>query len=187
MSNQASPVKVSDPPLIDGCLRSLSICSSSSRGGGQASAGGVPAVHGECDSDHETGARAAQPKDRRSDLFRGTEATDRLVLQGISEVQLQTARRSVRALFSGESGAQVPIRPPCPDFTSGGRRLKPLFDAIEEANRLPFGFSPIRVYRVHQTAAAVGSAVESGMVWIDPVVLSLPESTRWHQGFWHRF
>jgi succinate-semialdehyde dehydrogenase/glutarate-semialdehyde dehydrogenase len=49
-------------------------------------------------------------------------------------------------------------------------------DAIEEANRLPYGLAAYAYTRSSTTAAAVGMAVESGMVSINHLGLSLPET-----------
>lgn len=49
-------------------------------------------------------------------------------------------------------------------------------DAIEEANRLPYGLAAYAYTSSTKTAAAVGSAVESGMVTINHMGLGLPET-----------
>jgi succinate-semialdehyde dehydrogenase / glutarate-semialdehyde dehydrogenase len=47
--------------------------------------------------------------------------------------------------------------------------------AVEEANRLPYGLAAYAFTKSAKTAAAVGAAVESGMVAINNVGLALPE------------
>jgi succinate-semialdehyde dehydrogenase/glutarate-semialdehyde dehydrogenase len=54
--------------------------------------------------------------------------------------------------------------------------FRTLDDAIEEANRLPYGLAAYAFTRSTKTAAAVGSAVESGMVSVNHLGLSLPET-----------
>jgi succinate-semialdehyde dehydrogenase/glutarate-semialdehyde dehydrogenase len=49
-------------------------------------------------------------------------------------------------------------------------------DAINEANRLPYGLAAYAYTRSMRTAAAVTSAVESGMISINHMGLSLPET-----------
>lgn len=49
-------------------------------------------------------------------------------------------------------------------------------DAIEEANRLPYGLAAYAYTGSAKTAAAVGAAIESGMVSINHLGLSLPET-----------
>jgi succinate-semialdehyde dehydrogenase/glutarate-semialdehyde dehydrogenase len=49
-------------------------------------------------------------------------------------------------------------------------------DAMEEANRLPYGLAAYAYTRSTKTAAAVGSTVESGMISINHLGLSLPET-----------
>src|SRR5918994_3621542 len=51
------------------------------------SGGGVAAVDGERDSDHEAGAWAAEPHGGRGDLVGGPEASDRLVAERLGHVQ----------------------------------------------------------------------------------------------------
>ena len=48
-------------------------------------------------------------------------------------------------------------------------------DAIEEANRLPFGLASYAFTRSARTATAVAAAVESGMMSINHHGLALPE------------
>jgi succinate-semialdehyde dehydrogenase/glutarate-semialdehyde dehydrogenase len=48
-------------------------------------------------------------------------------------------------------------------------------DAISEANRLPYGLAAYAYTRSEKTAAALGSAIESGMVSINHHGLALPE------------
>jgi succinate-semialdehyde dehydrogenase/glutarate-semialdehyde dehydrogenase len=47
--------------------------------------------------------------------------------------------------------------------------------AVSEANRLPYGLAAYAFTRSAKTAAAVGAAVESGMIAINNVALALPE------------
>jgi len=47
--------------------------------------------------------------------------------------------------------------------------------AVAEANRLPYGLAAYAFTKSAKTAAAVGAAVESGMVAINNVALALPE------------
>jgi len=47
--------------------------------------------------------------------------------------------------------------------------------AVEEANRLPYGLAAYAYTRSAKTAAAIGSAIESGMVSINHHGLALPE------------
>lgn len=49
-------------------------------------------------------------------------------------------------------------------------------DAVQEANRLPYGLAAYAYTRSAKTAAAIGRAVESGMVSINHLGLSLPET-----------
>lgn len=49
-------------------------------------------------------------------------------------------------------------------------------DAVREANRLPYGLAAYAYTRSTKTAAAVGAAVESGMISINHMGLSLPET-----------
>lgn len=56
------------------------------------------------------------------------------------------------------------------------RPFRTFDDAIEEANRLPYGLAAYAYTRSSKTAAAVGMAVESGMVSINHLGLSLPET-----------
>jgi len=46
---------------------------------------------------------------------------------------------------------------------------------VAEANRLPYGLAAYAFTRSAKTAAAIGSAVESGMVSINHAGLALPE------------
>jgi succinate-semialdehyde dehydrogenase/glutarate-semialdehyde dehydrogenase len=48
-------------------------------------------------------------------------------------------------------------------------------DAVSEANRLPYGLAAYAYTKSAKTAAAIGSAVESGMVSINHHGLALPE------------
>ncbi len=48
-------------------------------------------------------------------------------------------------------------------------------DAIDEANRLPFGLAAYAFTRSGRTANELGSAIESGMVAINGAPLALPE------------
>lgn len=56
------------------------------------------------------------------------------------------------------------------------RPFRTFDDAIEEANRLPYGLAAYAYTSSAKTAAAVGMAVESGMVSINHLGLSLPET-----------
>ncbi len=55
---------------------------------GRGSAGGVAAVDGERDADHEARAGAAQPQHRGGDLVTAAEAADRLTGDGVGEREL---------------------------------------------------------------------------------------------------
>ena len=46
---------------------------------------------------------------------------------------------------------------------------------VEEANRLPFGLAAYAFTSSAKTAAAIGAAIESGMVSINHLGLALPE------------
>jgi len=46
---------------------------------------------------------------------------------------------------------------------------------VKEANRLPYGLAAYAFTRSAKTAAAIGSAIESGMVTINHAGLALPE------------
>lgn len=56
------------------------------------------------------------------------------------------------------------------------RPFRTFDDAIQEANRLPYGLAAYAYTSSAKTAAAVGMAVESGMVSINHLGLSLPET-----------
>jgi succinate-semialdehyde dehydrogenase/glutarate-semialdehyde dehydrogenase len=56
------------------------------------------------------------------------------------------------------------------------RPFRTFDDAVQEANRLPYGLAAYAYTRSAKTAAAVGAAVESGMVSINHLGLSLPET-----------
>lgn len=56
------------------------------------------------------------------------------------------------------------------------RPFRTFDDAIQEANRLPYGLAAYAYTGSAKTAAAVGMAVESGMVSINHLGLSLPET-----------
>ncbi|MER9435859.1 NAD-dependent succinate-semialdehyde dehydrogenase [Mesorhizobium sp. M0618] len=56
------------------------------------------------------------------------------------------------------------------------RPFRTFDDAVQEANRLPYGLAAYAYTGSAKTAAAVGSAVESGMVSINHLGLSLPET-----------
>jgi succinate-semialdehyde dehydrogenase/glutarate-semialdehyde dehydrogenase len=47
---------------------------------------------------------------------------------------------------------------------------------VEEANRLPYGLAAYAYTRSAKTAAAIGAAIESGMVSINHHGLALPET-----------
>ncbi|TIX59768.1 MAG: NAD-dependent succinate-semialdehyde dehydrogenase [Mesorhizobium sp.] len=56
------------------------------------------------------------------------------------------------------------------------RPFRTFDDAVEEANRLPYGLAAYPYTQSGKTAAALGSAIESGMVTINHLGLSLPET-----------
>jgi len=53
--------------------------------------------------------------------------------------------------------------------------FRELDDAMEEANRLPFGLASYAFTRSAKTAAAVGDRIEAGMMTINHIGLALPE------------
>ena len=53
--------------------------------------------------------------------------------------------------------------------------FKDFDDVVEEANRLPYGLAAYAYTRSAKTAAAIGAAIESGMVSINHHGLALPE------------
>lgn len=55
-------------------------------------------------------------------------------------------------------------------------RFKTFDDAVKEANRLPYGLASYAYTKSAKTAAAIGSAIESGMVAINHHGLALPET-----------
>jgi succinate-semialdehyde dehydrogenase/glutarate-semialdehyde dehydrogenase len=54
--------------------------------------------------------------------------------------------------------------------------FKDLDEVVEEANRLPYGLAAYAYTRSAKTAAAIGAAIESGMVSINHHGLALPET-----------
>ena len=66
---------------------------------------------------------------------------------------------------------EEPFGPLAPIINSFGS-----FDeVVEEANRLPYGLAAYAYTRSAKTAAAIGEAIESGMVSINHHGLALPE------------
>ena len=53
--------------------------------------------------------------------------------------------------------------------------FKDFDSAVSEANRLPYGLAAYAFTKSAKTAAAIGSAIESGMVAINNAALALPE------------
>jgi succinate-semialdehyde dehydrogenase/glutarate-semialdehyde dehydrogenase len=54
-------------------------------------------------------------------------------------------------------------------------RFSSFDEVVEEANRLPFGLASYAFTSSAKTAAAIGSAVEAGMMAINSFGLALPE------------
>jgi succinate-semialdehyde dehydrogenase/glutarate-semialdehyde dehydrogenase len=55
-------------------------------------------------------------------------------------------------------------------------RFSGLGDALEKANRLPYGLAAYAFTRSGATATALGDGIESGMIGINNVGISLPEA-----------
>jgi SAM-dependent methyltransferase len=76
------------------------------------SAGGVAAVHGERDAEHEARGRAAEPQDGRGDLIGPAEPADRLIVQGLGHVEFPFAIMSATIGVSIVPGQTALMRMP---------------------------------------------------------------------------
>src|SRR5215208_6099667 len=86
VSTKTVPVNHSPGPGVVSALLLLVICMLFSVVGD--SAGGVAAIDGKCDTEHEAGCRAAEPKHGRGDLVRASQPADRLIGLGLGHVEL---------------------------------------------------------------------------------------------------